>query len=194
MQNAINKAIKSTATKAVKAKPSKKAANVPAAEPVAIQPIETVAAEAITEAEAIDPRVLKAEKLAADRTAVANFYAKLSDSVSVPVKAVSAFKLAHVTAHPIARKPSQRQAAAIVTAFAASGIELADGASAPRVFEINEIRSSIENGALRDAISANLITITGDTPETSFIKLRNKAAAAITGLLGAKAVNAAYGK
>lgn len=157
-----------------------------------VEAIAKVEVANVSETPAVDPRIAKAERVAADRASVKAFYTALNGSVSVPVKALSAFKLAHVTAHPIARNPSARQAAAIATAFIAGNVKLADGATAPRVFEIDGVRSAIENGALRDAISAGLVTVTGDSPETQSIKLANKAAKIITGLVGEKALNAAY--
>lgn len=147
---------------------------------------------AITEAQP-DPRVAREARIAADRASVKSFYRALNGTVSIPVKPLSAFKLAAVSAHPIARNPSARQAAAIAAAFIAANVELADGAEAPRVFEIDGVRSAIENGALRDAISAGLISVSGDSPETSTITLAAKAAKIITGLLGEKAIKAAYG-
>jgi len=164
-------------------KPADKPANLPAV-------IENTTAEAVTEAKP-DPRVERAERIAADRNATRAFYRALNGAVSIPVKPLSAFKLAHVTAHPIARNPSARQAAAIAAAFAAANVKLADGASAPRVFEIDGIRSAIENGALRDAISSGLITVTGDSPETSKLRIAAKAAARIVGLIGEKPLKAA---
>jgi hypothetical protein len=167
------------ADKAGSAKPAKR--NAPAA-PVAV--------ENVTEATP-DPRVARAERIAADRSAVAALYATFeAQRASVPVKALSAFKPSATTAHPIARNPSQRQAAAIAVAFAAAGLKLIDGTAAPRVFDVNGVRSCIENGVLRDAVSSGLVTVSGDTPETETIKLAPKASAAIAGLIGSAAIKA----
>jgi hypothetical protein len=160
------------------------------AKPKRVAKPKPVAVETVAEAKP-DPRVARAERIAADRANVSALYATFEASrVSVPVKALSAFKPLATTAHPIARNPSQRQAAAIATAFAASGLKLIDGKSAPRVFEINGVRSCIENGVLRDAVSSGLVTVSGDTPETETIKLAPKASAAIAGLIGAAAIKA----
>jgi len=159
-----------------------------AAKPV--KPAKPVAVAAAVESKP-DPRVERATRIAADRTAVSALYATFEAArVSVPVKALSAFKPLATTAHPIARNPSTRQAAAIAAAFSASGLKLVDGKSAPRVFELNGVRSCIENGVLRDAVSSGLITVTGDTPETEKLTLRPKASAAIAGLIGATAIKA----
>lgn len=139
-----------------------------------------------------DPRAARAERIAAERSTVAALYAVFeSQRASVPVKTLSAFKPASTTAHPIARKPSQRQAAAIAVAVAAAGKKLSDGVSVPRVFEReNGLRVCIENGVLRDAVSSGLVSVTGDTPETETIKLLPKSAAAISGLIGSAALKA----
>lgn len=156
----------------------------------AAKPVAPVAVETATEAKP-DPRVARAERIAADRTAVSALYATFeANRVSVPVKALSAFKPLATTAHPIARNPSARQAAAIAAAFSASGLKLIDGKAAPRVFDLNGVRSCVENGVLRDAVSSGLVSVTGDTPETESIKLAPKASAAIAGLIGAAAIKA----
>lgn len=161
--------------------PRKPAAAKPA------KPAKPVATAASTEAKP-DPRLARAERVSADRTTVAALYATFeANRVSVPVKALSAFKPLATTAHPIARNPSVRQAAAIVAAFVASGTKLIDGASAPRVFEINGVRSCIENGVLRDAVSSGLVRVSGNTPETERLTIPAKQAAALAGLVGERA-------
>lgn len=157
------------------------------AKPATVKPVAVATA---TEAKP-DPRLARAERISADRTAVAALYATFeSNRVSVPVKALSAFKPQSTTAHPIARQPSIRQAAAIAAAFSAAGGKLIDGKSAPRVFDLNGVRSCIENGVLRDAVSSGLIRVSGDTPETEKLTLAPKASAAIAGLIGASAIKA----
>lgn len=144
---------------------------------------ETVQPEA-TEAKP-DPRAARAERIAADRADVAKLYAGFEATrQSVPVKALSAFKLASTTAHPIARNVSQRQCAALAVAFAVANKKLATGATAPRVFDLNGKPAAIENGVLRDAVSSGLCTVSGDTPESEIIKLSKTAAAAIAAQLG----------
>lgn len=147
-----------------------------------------VAAATVTEATP-DPRVARAERIAADRSAVSALYATFEAArVSVPVKALSAFKPQATTAHPISRNPSVRQAAAIAAAFSASGIKLIDGAKAPRVFDLDGVRSCVENGVLRDAVSSGLCRVAGDTPEAEFITVPK--AAAIVSLIGERAAKA----
>lgn len=148
--------------------------------------IEPVAVEATP-----DPRAAKSARIAADRAIVRSLYAAFeANRASVPVKAISAFKLATTTPHPVTRSPSMRQAAAIAVALAAAGVKLSDGASAPRVFEANGVNSAIENGVLRDALSSGLITVSGATPEAEIITVRAKAAATISGLLGSTLLKA----
>lgn len=140
-----------------------------------------------------DPRAERAKRVAADREAVSILYASFeANRASVPVKAISAFKLATSTAHPIARNVSVRQCAALAVAFAAAGKKLQANAKAPRVFEINGVPSAIENGVIRDAISSGLITVTGDTPETEILILSKNAAKAITANLGETLLNKAF--
>ena len=150
-----------------------------------VQP-ETVATEAKP-----DPRAARAERIAADRAAVRALYSSFeSQRQSVPVKPLSAFKLASTTAHPIARNVSQRQCAALAVAFTAAGRKLAAGAKAPRVFEIDGKPCAIENGVLRDAVSSGLCTVIGDTPEAEIIVLSKTAAKAISAQLGEKLLSA----
>lgn len=139
-----------------------------------------------------DPRAERAARIAADRDAVNALYARFElNRLSVPVKPLSAFKLAASSAHPVARGVSQRQCAAIAVAFAAAGVKLAAGASAARVFEIDGKPSAIENGVIRDAISSGLITVSGETPESEMLTLTKNAAVAISGQLGASLLKAA---
>ena len=139
-----------------------------------------------------DARVLRAERIAADRAAVAALYSAFeTQRASVPVKPLSAFKLAATTAHPIARNVSQRQCAALAVAFAAAGKKLATGAKAPRTFDIDGKPCAIENGVLRDAVSSGLCTVSGDTPESEIIVLSKIATKAIAAQLGEKLLSAA---
>lgn len=158
-------------------------ANKPATDSKPVAPVTT---EAATEAKP-DPRAERAARVAAERKAVhAIYHGFEATRVSVPVKPLSAFKPATTTAHPIARNPSTRQAAAIVLAFAATSNTLADGGKAPRVFERDGVRYCIENGVLRDAVSSGLIRVSGSTPETETITIAPGKAAAIAGLIGEK--------
>lgn len=136
-----------------------------------------------------DARVLQAERIAADRKAVNELYAAFeANRLSVPVKPLSAFKLATSTAHPVTRNPSQRQAAAICAGLTAAGIALADGAKFPRCFSLNGSPVAIENGVLRDAISSGLVTVSGASPEAEIVKIAKNATAKIAGQIGAAIV------
>lgn len=137
----------------------------------------------------VDPRVARAERVAADRKAVNALYADFeANRLSVPVKALSAFKLETSKAHPVARNPSPRQAAALCAGLTANAVALADGARFPRVFEINGVNSAIENGVLRDAIASGLITVSGASPEAEIIRIAKNGAAKIAGQIGATIV------
>lgn len=171
-----------TGDKPSKAKPTSAKPNGKRSKPVS--------AASTTEAKP-DPRVARAERIAADRTAVSALYAAFeANRASVPVKPLSAFKPVATTAHPIARNPSTRQAAAIAIAFAAAGKQLKPGTSVARVFEYDGRRCAIENGVLRDAVSSGLVSVAGDTPETERITLAAKADRAIIGLIGERAAKA----
>lgn len=161
------------------AKPGREPANAKPGKPAAKR-----AAKPEAEAQP-DPRVARAERIAAERSDVNAFYAAFeANRASVPVKPLSAFKPVATTAHPIARNPSERQAAAICAALSAAGVKLSDGAKAPRVFERNGVRVCVENGVLRDAVSSGLVTVSGNSPETETITVRAKQAATIGGLIG----------
>lgn len=98
-------------------------------------------------------------RIASERKTANDVFAKLSQSVSVPVKTLAAFKRSYkrtVTAHAIGRKPSPRQAAALYVALTASGGKLSDNVTFPRKFEMRGASYAIENGALSDAIASGL--------------------------------------
>jgi hypothetical protein len=98
-------------------------------------------------------------RIAAERKTAHSVFTQLSESVSIPVKSLAAFKRTYkrdVTAHAIGRKPSPRQAAALYVALTASGGKLADNVAFPRKFEMRGASYAIENGALSDAIASGL--------------------------------------
>lgn len=102
-----------------------------------------------------------ATRIAAERKTANDVFGKLSESVSVPVKTLAAFKRTYkrdVTAHAIGRKPTPRQAAALFVALTAHGAKLRDGAKFPRNFKMRGAEYAIENGALSDAIASGLAT------------------------------------
>lgn len=137
---------------------------------------------------AIDGRAVR---IAAERADATAFFRAFGNAASVPVKPLSAFKPVASSRHPNERGVSVRQCAAIAAAFAGAGAKLADGKSAPRVFEHNGIRHCIENGVMRDAISSGLITVSGTSPETEKLTLARNAATRIVGMLGERVIKAA---
>lgn len=136
------KANTKAATKATKAtaKPAVKAAAKPATDKAA-------------------ERTALAARIASERKTANDVFHKLSQSVSVPIKTLAAYKRTYkrdVSAHAIGRKPSPRQAAALYVALTASGVKLADNAKFPRKFEMRGAPYTVENGALSDAIASGL--------------------------------------
>lgn len=170
------------------AAPSRKRAAKPAKAAKPGKPAKRTAAKT-TEPET-DKRTERAERIAAERSDVNALYAHFeANRDSVPVKPLSAFKPLATTAHPIPRRPSVRQAAAICAALSGAGVKLANGAKAPRVFEHKNVRVCVENGVLRDAVSSGLISVSGNSPETEIITVRK--ADSISGLIGSKLLKAA---
>lgn len=114
--------------------------------------------------------------IAAERKTASDVFAKLSESVSVPVKSFAAFKRTYkrdVTAHAIGRKPTPRQAAALYVALIANGGKLADNAKFPRKFEMRGASYAIENGALSDAIASGLATYDTQTETVTIANAAN---------------------
>lgn len=131
-----------------------------------------------------------AHDVAAERSKARELHAAFeANRLSVPVKTLAAFKLQPAKCHAIARKPSVRQAAAIAVAFSAAKTKLADGASAARVFQLDNATFAIENGCISDAISSGLISVTG-TGRDEKIVLGKNAAKTIIGLIGEKLAKA----
>lgn len=171
-------AVKRRSAKPVKAKPGKpatKAANKPAKR----------SAATTTPATDADKRAANAERVAADRATVTGLYRHFASlGASIPVKPVRGFKLETTTAHPIERRPSVRQAAAICAAFAASGRKLSAGGKAPRCFPVNDVPSAVENGVLRDAVSSGMLTVAGESPEAETLTLTKAGLAFISANIG----------
>lgn len=182
----------SVSTPAV-AKPASKPVAAKADKPATVKPVAKAAAKPVSAPVAAKPdaSAAKRDAVKADRATIDALYATFETSrLSVPVKPVAGYKLTAATAHPIARNPSARQAAAIAVAFSAAGKKLIDGATAPRVFDRNGRGFVIETGVLRDAISAGLITVSGATPATEILTIAKNATKAIAGLIGSKAMQA----
>lgn len=143
------------ATTPTVAKPAPKAKAAPKAKPQA-----KAAAAPKTDAKP-DAQAL-AKRIATERQTAASIFSQASAaSVSIPVKPLSAYLRSYkrdVTAHPIERKPSPRQAAALAVAAAAHGVTVADKATFSRKFEMRGAQYAIENGALSDAIASGLCT------------------------------------
>lgn len=125
--------------------------------------------------------------IAANRAAVSELYAGFNSvAVSVPIKALSAFKPSAATPHANARKPSIRQSAAIATMLAASGNKLADGATFPRIAEIDGVTFAIENGCAADMLRAGLVSVAGDNPADEIFTVLPKQAAIVVSHLSGK--------
>lgn len=112
-------------------------------------------------------------RIATERKTATAVFAKLSEAISIPVKPLAAYAKQYektCTAHPIGRKPSARQAAALYVALTAAGVKLADGAAFPRKFDMRGAAYAIENGVLRSAISAKLCTYNSKTETITITK------------------------
>lgn len=119
----------------------------------------------------------------ADAQAAKAIFASLSNAVSIPVKP-GAFKAKPL--NPKAYSLSERGAAAIYVAIAASGKAFADGETYSRAFKIGAVPYCIENGAFSDFIgTAYSVDSTGGLGNESFTLLPG-AVAAIRSKLGAK--------
>lgn len=150
-----------------------------------------VAETAVIESPAPVAPVAEAKPNAADKRAayVADaatakaIFAALSNAVSIPVKP-GAFKAKPL--NPKAYSLSERGAAAIYVAIAASGKAFADGETYSRSFRIGAVPYCIENGAFSDFIgTAYSVDSNGGLGNESFTLLPG-AVAAIRAKLGAK--------
>ena len=125
----------------------------------------------------------RAAYVAESATAKAVF-STLAASVSIPVKPASGFKAKPLS--PKAYNLTERGAAAIYCAVAASGKPFADGETYSRRFNIGGVPYLIENGAFSDFIgTAYTVDSTGGNGGESFTLLPG-AVAAIRSKLGAK--------
>lgn len=148
-------------------------------------------APAATEAKP-DQHAARKAVIAADRAAVAALYAGFnSAAVSVPVKPISGFKPVSATPHANARRPTVRQSAAIATMLAASGNKLADGATFPRIAEIDGLTVAIENGCAADMLRAGLVSVSGDNPADETFTILPKQAAIVISHISGKLARAA---
>lgn len=156
------------AKKPVKAKPAKKATIVAKPKAASVPAADKAAA-----------RAELAAQLAADtRLAGQLFNAFDAASISVPVKPMSVFKKSYqrtLTAHPVGRKPTPRQAAAIAVAALANGKTIKNNVKFSRKFKRGDAEFAIENGALRDAIASGLVDYDG---ESETLTIRSAAAIA----------------
>lgn len=137
-------------------------------------PAITAQPEQTEQAKAETNEPTKAEQIAAARQLAAAIFAVLSDAVSIPVKSTRAFKLNRdLQPHAIGRKPSPRQAAAIVIALAASKQRIENGATFARTFTMRGESYAIENGAASDFLKSGLATYHRDTESFTVIDAAN---------------------
>lgn len=154
----------------------------PVTAPVADLP-ESVAPVAAPATEAKPSAADKRAAYVADAQAAKAIYSSLSGAVSIPVKP-GAFKAKPL--NPKAYSLSERGAAAIYVAVAASGKAFADGETYSRSFKIGAVPYTIENGAFSDFIgTAYTVDSAGGLGNESFTLLPG-AVAAIRAKLGAK--------
>jgi hypothetical protein len=94
------------------------------------------------------------------------FHSIAGQQDSVPIKPLGARRLEPTVPHPMARKPTERMAKTIVAACLATDQLLAEGVKLPRCFNIESNTYVIENGAAKDLLKAEMISvIPGDRPE-----------------------------
>lgn len=172
-------------------KKAPKAASLDSVAPAAILPAppaeiilpESVAATVAPVAESKPNAADKRAAYVADSVAAKAIFASLSGSISIPIKP-GAFKA--IPLNPKAYSLSERGAAAIYVAVAASGKAFADGGTYARRFTIGATSYTIENGAFSDFIgTAYTIDSTGGLGNESFTLLPGTVAA-IRAKLGAK--------
>lgn len=182
------KTTKTAAAKTETKAPAKRQRKAPAKPATAAKPAPVAAAKPVqSAADKQAAREALAKRIAAERKTAADIFAQASDAVSVPVKTLAAFKRTYkreCSPHAIGRKPSVRQAAALAVAFAAAKTAIADGATAPRKFEMRGASYAIENGALSDCLASGLATY-DSASETITIANADEIAAQI-GAIGIK--------
>lgn len=144
---------------------------------------ESVAPVAAPVTEAKPTAADKRAAYVADAQAAKAIYSSLSGAVSIPVKP-GAFKAKPL--NPKAYSLSERGAAAVYVAVAASGKPFADGETYSRSFRIGAVSYTIENGAFSDFIgTVYTVDSAGGLGGESFTLLPG-AVAAIRSKLGAK--------
>lgn len=171
------------AAKAKAAKTAPETAAILPAPPAEITLPESALAPAPAVTESKPTAADKHAAYVADAQAAKAIYATLSGAVSIPVKP-GAFKAKPL--NPKAYSLSERGAAAIYVAVAASGKAFADGETYARSFRIGSVPYCIENGAFSDFIgTVYSVDSTGGLGNESFTLLPG-AEAAIRAKLGAK--------
>lgn len=134
----------------------------------------------------------KAERLAVTRDAIRAAFTAITAISSIPVKA--GFKPEPARCHPNARKPSQRQAAAIAYALAGNGKRLRAGVTFGRSFPGPDGTTvCLENGCLSDAIASGMLIVHSDAdgPGREILAVTPAGAKAVQSLLGPNVLKAA---
>ena len=158
-------------------------ADAPVTAPVENLPESVTAPVAAPVAESKPSAADKRAAYVADAATAKAIFSALSSAVSIPVKP-GAFKAKPL--NPKAYSLSERGAAALYVAVAASGKPFADGETYPRSFKIGGVSYTIENGAFSDFIgTAYSVDSAGGLGNESFTLLPG-AVAATRAKLGAK--------
>lgn len=174
-----------TRARNVKATESAIITDAPVTAPVENLP-ESVAPVTETPAPVTESKPSAADKRAAyvaDAQAAKAIYRALADAVSIPVKP-GAFKAKPL--NPKAYSLTERGAAAVYVAIAASGKPFSDGETYSRSFTIGAVSYTIENGAFSDFIGTAYTVDSGAGLGNESFTLLPGAESAIRAKLGAK--------
>lgn len=154
MQNENTKPAAIVAPAPAAAKPAPVKADKPR-KPRIAKPAPAPAIETKPDAQAIAARIASERKLATD------LFTKLSQSVSIPIKPLSAFRKQYkktIIAAPNGANPTPRRAAAVYIAMLASGAKLANGSKFPRIFKLAGADYCLDNGAITRCTESGLIS------------------------------------
>mgnify|MGYP005864613021 CR=1 FL=1 len=102
-----------------------------------------------------------AKRIANERETADQIFRKLSESVSVPIKPLSAFAKSYrktIPASVTGTKATPRRAAAVYIAALAGKAKLANGSSFPRKFKLRGVDYCLDNGAILRCQQAGIIT------------------------------------
>lgn len=99
-----------------------------------------------------------------ERAVLNTFLQGIGEVGSVPIKPVSQLgRILLTTPHPNARKPTKRNAYALIASASASGFQLKAGVVLPRSFRYQGVHAVIENGVSRDIMKSGIADLVKST-------------------------------